>query len=271
VRGTNLGSWLVLESWMAPRPWDENGCDKGNDAGSYHLEQCLGDRAKAVMENHWSSFITESDFAEMSRHGKSYSTNNFYNIYTDGSKTKVQTSAAFTIYKNYCETHFENYRFNDNCSVENALNFIKKTHNLWLVLESWMAPRPWDENGCDKGNDGGSYLLEKCLGDRAKAVMENHWSSFITESDFAEMSRHGINLVRIPVGWWQIYDPQGGAERTLLNSKITPKNYTTGGLAYIDKAFEWGLKYGIAILLDMHAAPGSQNGWYHSSPAVLGQ
>ena len=44
-----------------------------------------------------------------------------------------------------------------------------------------------------------------------------------------------------------------------------------GGLAYIDKAFEWGLKYGIAILLDMHAAPGSQNGWEHSSPAVMGQ
>jgi hypothetical protein len=57
----------------------------------------------------------------------SYSTNYFYNIYTDGSKTEVQTSAAFTIYKNYCETHFENYRLNDNCSVEKALNFIKNT------------------------------------------------------------------------------------------------------------------------------------------------
>ncbi len=52
-----------------------------------------------------------------------------------------------------------------------------------------------------------------------------------------------------------------------LNYYITPKDYTTGGLSYIDKAFEWGLKYGIAILLDMHAAPGSQNGNDHSSPS----
>ena len=74
----------------------------------------------------------------------------------------------------------------------------------WLVLESWMAGRPWDENGCDKGKDGGSYRLEKCLGNKAKTVMEKHWSSWITESDFVEMSKHGINVARIPVGWWQV-------------------------------------------------------------------
>jgi glucan 1,3-beta-glucosidase len=94
----------------------------------------------------------------------------------------------------------------------NRLNAVKsgqqkvRGSNLgsWLVLESWMDPHPWDDNGCDKAKNGGSYLLEKCLGNKAKTVMEKHWSSFITESDFAEMSRHGINLVRIPIGWWQV-------------------------------------------------------------------
>lgn len=52
---------------------------------------------------------------------------------------------------------------------------------------------------------------------------------------------------------------------------VTPKNFTIGELAYIDKAFQWGLKNGIAILLDMHAAPGSQNGNPNSSPEVIGQ
>ncbi len=94
----------------------------------------------------------------------------------------------------------------------NRLNAVKSLKqkgrgpNLgsWLVLESWMAHQPWDENGCDKGKAGGSYLLEKCLGSKAKTVMEKHWSSWITESDFMEMSKHGINLVRLPVGWWQV-------------------------------------------------------------------
>jgi len=56
-----------------------------------------------------------------------------------------------------------------------------------------------------------------------------------------------------------------------LNHHIVPKDYVTGALAHIDKAFEWGLKHGIAILLCMHAAPGSQNGNDHSSPDVIGQ
>lgn len=74
----------------------------------------------------------------------------------------------------------------------------------WFVLESWMASKPWDENGCDKGSQGGSYLLEKCLGSRANAVMEKHWSSWITEADFGEMSSRGVNLIRLPVGWWHV-------------------------------------------------------------------
>lgn len=32
------------------------------------------------------------------------------------------------------------------------------------------------------------------------------------------------------------------------------------------QAFEWGEKYGVGILIDMHAAPGSQNGDDHSAP-----
>lgn len=74
----------------------------------------------------------------------------------------------------------------------------------WFALESWMAPAPWDENGCNKDTQGGSYLLEKCLGSRANSVMEKHWSSWIKESDFAEMSQHGVNVARLPVGWWHV-------------------------------------------------------------------
>ena len=74
----------------------------------------------------------------------------------------------------------------------------------WLIVESWMSPKLWTDNGCNKTTQRGTYLLEKCLGSRAPAVMEKHWSTFITENDFAEMSKHGVNVVRIPIGWWQV-------------------------------------------------------------------
>jgi len=94
----------------------------------------------------------------------------------------------------------------------NRLNAVKSGQqkirgaNLgsWFIQEPGMVYRLWDENGCDKSKYEGSFLLEKCLGKRAKTVLEKHWSSYITESDFKELSRHGINTVRIPVGWWQV-------------------------------------------------------------------
>lgn len=74
----------------------------------------------------------------------------------------------------------------------------------WLLLEGWMVKNIWNDNGCDLNTVKGQYMLEKCLGSKAKSVMDKHWSSWITEDDFAEMSKRGINLVRIPVGWWHV-------------------------------------------------------------------
>ena len=105
---------------------------------------------------------------------------------------------ALTLAQNACETS----RLR---AVKSGQQKARGTNlGSWLVLESWMAPEPWDQHGCNKNTQGGSYLLEKCLGGKAKSVMDNHWSTFITEKDFEEMSKHGVNVVRLPVGWWQV-------------------------------------------------------------------
>lgn len=63
----------------------------------------------------------------------------------------------------------------------------------------------------------------------------------------------------------------GGVANANLNYNVNDGDYkAVGGLDYIDQAFDWGQQYGIAILLDMHAAPGSQNGNDNSSPQNLG-
>ncbi|PRP74051.1 putative glucan 1,3-beta-glucosidase [Planoprotostelium fungivorum] len=136
----------------------------------------------------------------------------------------------------------------------------------WFVLEAWMSGGPWDAGNCDHNANPGSYLLEQCLNRQGKrqSVMNNHWNTFITENDFQQMSAAGINFVRLPVGWWHIYDDYGGPQNVQPN--VTPNDYQTGGLAYITKAFDWAAKYGIGVLLCMHAAPGSQGGTDNSSP-----
>jgi glucan 1,3-beta-glucosidase len=54
--------------------------------------------------------------------------------------------------------------------------------------------------------------------------------------------------VRLPVGYWIF----GGYE------PFAPT------VSYVDKAFAWAQKHGLAVLLDLHAVPGSQNGKVHS-------
>ena len=62
----------------------------------------------------------------------------------------------------------------------------------------------------------------------------------------------GLNWIRLPVPYWAIEKLEG--EPYL--EKVCWK--------YVLKAFSWARKYGIRINLDLHAVPGSQNGYNHS-------
>ncbi|KAF5955205.1 hypothetical protein HYC85_008061 [Camellia sinensis] len=82
---------------------------------------------------------------------------------------------------------------------------------------------------------------------------QEHWNTFIVEEDFNFISSNGISAVRIPVGWW------------IASDRAPPQPYVGGSLQALDNAFIWAQKYGINVIIDLHAAPGSQNGEAHSS------
>lgn len=75
----------------------------------------------------------------------------------------------------------------------------------------------------------------------------------MTIDDFKFLYRHGINTVRIPVGWWIAFDPD------------PPAPFIGGSLEALDNAFSWALAYNLMCIIDLHAAPGSQNGMEHSA------
>ncbi|XP_075497576.1 putative glucan 1,3-beta-glucosidase A [Primulina tabacum] len=98
----------------------------------------------------------------------------------------------------------------------------------------------------------GEYQLTNGYGPaQAPAVMMNHWSTYIVADDFRFMSQNGLTAVRIPVGWWIMYDP-------------APKPFVAGSLHALDNAFTWAEQYNMKVIVDLHAAPGSQNGNDHS-------
>ncbi|EAU35651.1 glucan 1,3-beta-glucosidase precursor [Aspergillus terreus NIH2624] len=119
----------------------------------------------------------------------------------------------------------------------------------WLVLEPWLSPGLFDA-APDGAVDEWTYT--EILGqDEAKARLIGHWDTFITEQDFFDIAAAGMNHVRIPIGYWAVEALPGDP-------------YVDGQLEYLDRAIEWAGAAGLKVIVDLHGAPGSQNGFDNS-------
>ncbi|KAL5225625.1 hypothetical protein ABZP36_012264 [Zizania latifolia] len=107
----------------------------------------------------------------------------------------------------------------------------------------------------NKQMDGDRQLCSFYGADQAIKFLQNHWNSFITEEDFLFISSKGLNAVRIPVAWW--------ITKNSVRPSCHPPNYP-GYQAVLDRAFDWADKYNLKVIIDLHAAPGSQNKQAHS-------
>ncbi|KAF4577297.1 hypothetical protein EYR36_005284 [Pleurotus pulmonarius] len=123
----------------------------------------------------------------------------------------------------------------------------------WLVTEPFIVPALYEKYASVGGFPViDEWMLCIAMGKNVEKELHNHYATFITERDFAEIAAAGLNWVRIPIGFWAI----GTMEHEPF---LESASWT-----YFLKAIEWARKYGLRIYLDLHALPGSQNGWNHS-------
>lgn len=111
----------------------------------------------------------------------------------------------------------------------------------WLVLEKWMEPHLFEGLEADDENELAGVADPEWL----EARIRHHRDNYITEKDFSQIAASGLNLVRLPVPY-------------TVFSKKPPLG---GGYRYVDKAMDWCEKYGLKLLIDLHTAPGGQNGF----------
>jgi glucan 1,3-beta-glucosidase len=115
----------------------------------------------------------------------------------------------------------------------------------WLVLERWITPSVFE--GLMAKDE---FSLCREVADAAQRL-EHHRKTFITEDDLRWIAKHGLNVVRLPVPHW-------------LFGNVAPYHAC---IEYADWLIATAPTYGLSVLLDLHAAPGSQNGWDHSGKA----
>jgi len=93
-----------------------------------------------------------------------------------------------------------------------------------------------------------------------KSRMLGHWSTFVMRSHFEELVAAGISHVRIPVGYWY-WDVEEGEPFPAPNMDDTSSE---SPLFYLKRALTWMDELGLKGLIDLHAGPGSQNGYDNS-------
>jgi len=97
-------------------------------------------------------------------------------------------------------------------------------------------------------------------------VIRRHWDTWVQEQDIQLLASTGFNMVRLPIGYWAVLTQEELDARS--------EHYITGQLHYLTRGIQWLKKYNIKCIIDLHGAPGSQNGWDNSGqlgPALWGQ
>jgi len=113
----------------------------------------------------------------------------------------------------------------------------------WLVLEKWITPSVF-QGTPDHVKD--EHSLCQYLGyAEAQRRLKAHWDSWVTENDIVRLKNAGINMLRIPIGYWA-KDIQHG------------EPWVWGSWDYVIKACGWAKKHGLQVMIDLHGAPGSQ-------------
>ncbi|WWC87111.1 uncharacterized protein L201_001997 [Kwoniella dendrophila CBS 6074] len=112
----------------------------------------------------------------------------------------------------------------------------------WLLTEEWITPSVYTSDAADEWHLCLDLGKKKCL-----STLQDHWKSFFTRDDFEEIKEAGLNSLRIPIGYWAV-DLQDD------------EPYVSGQYPYLIQAINWARELGLTVLIDLHGAPGSQNG-----------
>ncbi len=129
----------------------------------------------------------------------------------------------------------------------------------WFSLEGWLTPSLFQKAKEPKGSE--FDVVAGMDPDEAKAMLETHWDNFINDGDLQWMVDHGINTVRIPVGYFHFLAGHPNEQVRALLKDTDFEKYAPiyqGAYARIQRAIESAASRNVGVLVDLHGAPGGQ-------------
>lgn len=126
----------------------------------------------------------------------------------------------------------------------------------WLVQEGWMCPTEQADTLSTM-----KTLYSRFGRDAAEELVDIYEDNWIAETDFANIAALGLNTVRIPFTYMNIFNFLTDDGELLAPDEFTLRD---DAFARLDWALEMCRKYGLYAILDLHGAVASQNGNDHS-------
>lgn len=123
----------------------------------------------------------------------------------------------------------------------------------YMLQEFWMCPTNYSSDNNYKVNcqmDIYKTLKERFGESKMRDLVNVYEDNYWTEKDFDNCESLGINCIRLPLWYMNFVDFDG--------------NMLDNAFDRIDWFIQEAGKRGIYVIIDMHGAPGSQNGSDHS-------
>ena len=144
-----------------------------------------------------------------------------------------------------------------------------------LLQEGWMGPFALEplknQDGSYAKDADGNIQYPEFTEEEFRTALASHpnladydtdelrqyyWKCFFTEEDFRIIKEDlGLNAIRLPFYWQNILYPD-------LTLRGEPEAFS-----YLDWFISNAAEQGLYVILDLHGAPGSQNGYEHSGAA----
>lgn len=122
---------------------------------------------------------------------------------------------------------------------------MQQTGQFGMNLLGWFVPERW-LNRVLAENDSKDLLSLYEAGLHAR--MEPHLDRYIQSSDFVRLAEDGYQILRLSLGYWDILG----------------WGHVSDNLQRVQLALDWAESQNLKVLIDLHGAPGSQNGYDHS-------
>lgn len=252
LRGTNLGGWLLEESWMAPQ--GEAALDRTGwiaYASSTEAGGSPGNALDGNMSTRWSTGAAQTNGQWFKVDLGSNQT--FDMLSMDAGSSTGDFPAGYHIQGSTDGVNWSDIASGTGSQQNTVVTFGPVTYRYVLIFQTgskgnWWSIHEFNLYLADEWSVR-AKLASRFGQSTADSIYATYQDTWIQSSDLDNIKSMGLNLVRVPIYWENLMNRDGS---------MKPDSVAFRKLDWLVSQCQ---QRGIYVLLDLHGVPGGDDGW----------